>query len=132
MEVEDFTDDEKNNNFLNILATIRYIEDGGRITEDWMEEHKRLIRRYRDWVPDYSRVNSEVEQIEFRRWCSETETLMCHMCHDIQASNVFNVKVYLMFLKRVKQIVESLFESDIPIEDVEVANILNSLSKLNM
>jgi hypothetical protein len=127
MEIEDvdpvsgLTEDQKNQNFLKILKTIEYLEKDGRITEDWIEEHKKLIETYREWIPDYSVVNGDITDGEFRKMCQHTETLMCHLYYHVRVTKTLDLKVYYMFLTYVKKCVDSIMS------DSEMADLLSMM-----
>ena len=108
----EFSETQKHENFLEILTTVRYLDDGGRITEDWMEENKNQILMYRSWISDYSQVNEEIQDKTFRKCCFETEVLLRQLCHAIHATRTFDVKVYHMFMRKMKQIVEQIISED--------------------
>lgn len=122
-EVSGLTADEKYQNFLKILRTTQYLDDGGRVTEDWMEEHKGLILQYRDWIDDFTDINDEIDEPEFRKRCAQTETLIRQLCHSISTTQTFDVKIYHMFMRHMKHIVETVNTDD---------DISNLLSMLNM
>lgn len=121
-EVSGLTDEERYQNFLKILRTTQYLDDGGRITEDWMEEHKALILQYREWIEDYTDVNDEIEEPEFRKKCAETETLIRQLCHSIWTSQTFDVKIYHMFMRHMKFIIETVNTDD------EMSDLLSMLN----
>lgn len=120
--VSGLTDQEKYNNFLKIMATAQYLDDGGRITEDWMIEHRQLILTYREWVPDYTNVNDEIEESGFRKCCAETEILLRQLCHTIDRREWFDVKIYHIFIRHMKQILETVMGED------ELEALMNMLS----
>jgi hypothetical protein len=121
-EVSGLTADEKYQNFLKILRTTQYLDDGGRITEDWMEEHKALILQYREWIEDFTDVNDEIKEPEFRKRCAHTETLIRQLCHSIWTTQTFDVKIYHMFMRHMKHIVETVNT------DEEMADLLSMLN----
>ena len=108
----EFSEDQKHQNFLEILTTVQYLDDGGRITEDWMEESKNQILMYRSWISDYSQVNEEIGDKVFRKCCFDTEVLLRQLCHSIHSTKTFDVKVYHMFMRKMKQIVEQIVSED--------------------
>lgn len=116
------TMEEKQNNFAKILSTTQYLDDGGRITEDWMEEHKNLILQYREWIPNYGMINQEIEDPVFRKCCTDAEILMSHLHHSIRSKKTFDVKMYHIFMRQMKQIVETVFTDD------EMADLLSMMS----
>ena len=117
----ELTEQEKHQNFLTILRTTQYLDDGGRITEDWMEDHKRLILQYREWINDYTDVNEEITEPSFRKCCRETETLLSHLCHSIWSQKTFDVKIYHIFMRHMKQIIETVNTDD------EMADLLSMM-----
>lgn len=121
-DVSGFTHEQKYENFLKIMTTVRYLDDGGRITEDWMEEHKKLILQYREWIPDYSVVNDEVQEVMFRTCCQETEILISHLVNSVRTTGTFPVKTYHIFMRRMKQILETVLAED------ELSDLLSMLS----
>ncbi len=119
---EEFTPEEKHKNFLKILETNQYLDGNGRVTEDWVEEHKKLILQYREWIPDYSRINEEIEGPAFRKICSQTETLLSQLYHSIVTTGTFNVRVYHIFIRHMKQILDEVFTDD---QMAELLSMLN-------
>jgi hypothetical protein len=116
------SDEQKHRNFLKILGTVRYLDDGGRITEDWMVENTNLIIMYREWISDYSQVNEEISEPTFRKCCVDTETLLRQLCHSIQTRKTFDLKIYHMFMQKMKQIVEAVISDD------ELSDLLSIMS----
>lgn len=113
MEIEsDFTDEQRNTHYLQIANTLNYIESNGRVTEDWMEENKKVILKWREWIPDFTDVNGEVEDGEFRRRASQTETLITYLFRSIKSTGTFDVKVYGILLSHMKYMCEYLFSED--------------------
>lgn len=117
-----FTDDEKYNNFLMVFTTAKYLDDGGTITSDWMNTHSAFIIECRTWISDYSDINDDIVDPAFRKCCSETETLLRHLCQSIWTTKTFNVKVYHLFMRHMKQILETVYSDDI------LAEMLGGLS----
>ena len=107
-----FTDDQKYEHYLQVVRTIQLIESGTKITEDWMEENKWLILRWRDWINNFAVLNSEVEDEEFRKKCRDSETIIQYLCHSIHSQKTFDPKTYLIFLRHLKYICDSLFTDD--------------------
>ena len=120
--VSGLTDEEKYNNFAKIMATAQYIDDGGIPTDEWVVEHRGLIMLYREWVPNYAMVNDEIEEAGFRKCCAETETLLQQLCHSIMCQGTFNLRVYHLFIRHMKQILETVMGED------ELEALMNMLS----
>lgn len=117
-----FTDAQKYQNFLKILETVRYLDDGGRITEDWVEESKELILMYREWIPDYSQVNPEITDLNFRKNGAEAETLLRLLCHSIATHKTFDVGIFHKFMRKMKVLVETVVSDD------ELTTLLSMMS----
>ncbi len=111
--VSDFTENERYNNFMKIMTTTQYLDDGGIITPEWLEEHKQLILQYRQWISDYTDVNDEIEDKSFRKCCEETETLLRQLCHSIWTTGKFSVQIYHLFIRHMKHMLEVVYSEDI-------------------
>jgi hypothetical protein len=100
-------------NFRKIMGTVEFLNRKDIISQDWVDEHKELILKYRQWIPDYSIVNDEVEDATFRKRCADMETLIRHLCNTINATGKFDLRIYHIFMKNMKAILEYLFAEDI-------------------
>ena len=107
-----YSDTEKYQNYMKIVNTITFFENNGHITEDWMEEHKWWIEKWRDWIDDYSIVNQDITEKDFRKACSDTETLMTYLIRSIRATKTFDTKVYYILLNKMKYICDNLFSAN--------------------
>lgn len=122
MEVEEeISDAQRHQNYLELLKAIEYLENGGRVTEDWTEDSKQYIRKWRQWIPDFNVVNDEREDGEFRKVCSETETIMKYLHATLDRTGYVDPKLYLLLLQHMKKILDML-ESD-----EEFAELLSSM-----
>lgn len=108
-DVTNMSENQKHKNYLEIMEAIGHLKNGSRITEDWMEENKQIILKWRDWVDNYAIVNSEVSDREFRKNCSNIEVLLQHLCSTIKYTGSFDVKIYAILLDNMKNICEYLF-----------------------
>lgn len=97
---------ERNKNYLSLVNAAKHIENGERITEDWIYEQKRRVEQWREWIPDFSLINEEREDAEFRRLCINTETIMRYLL-----ASGFNVKTYLLLLQNMLKIID-MIEAD--------------------
>lgn len=123
MEVEEeLSDTQKHENYLQLINAIKYIEEGGRISEDWCEESKKYVRKWREWIPDFSEINEEREDNDFRKLCNETETIMKYIYGTILRTNYLDSKLYLLLLQHMKKILDMLEE------DNELDNMLKMMS----
>ena len=119
---------ERHLHYRQIVETIAYINSQEfRLTEDWLEEHKRRILMYREWFPNYNLVDPEVEDETFRRKCQETETLMAQLADCVKRRTMFPVKFYLLLLEHMKWVIDK--EEAI---DKQVAERLRQLGMSNL
>jgi hypothetical protein len=108
---QELTDDQKYSNYCRLVETIQFIESGGRITEDWMEHHKDVIREYRDGFPDSFRaLNLEIKDKEFRTLADQADVLMNSLLTSIQYERTFKVGHYHMLLQRLFRMLEIVHE----------------------
>lgn len=108
---QDLTDEEKYTNYCRLVETIQFIENDGRITEDWMERHKELIQIYRDAFPSsFKTLNPEIKDKEFRTLASESDVLMNSLLTSIQYEKTFKVGHYHMLLCRIFRMLEIVYE----------------------
>lgn len=114
MEIDDETTaGDPHQNFLKIMETVKFLDDNGVIDEAWMTAHKELIRKYRSWIPNYAMVNEEITDKTFRKRCSDIETLLTHLCKTIDTCGRFDIRIYHIFMRNMKAILEYLFADDI-------------------
>jgi hypothetical protein len=87
-ETDLFTEEQKTQNWLQVYNATKFIENDGRITEDWMEEQKYHILKWRDWIPNFSTLNQDVEDPAFRAKCSYAEQIITHLVESIRQTNI--------------------------------------------
>jgi len=127
MEVDSrsgLTDDEKFQNYAKLCRTIDYLESGNRITEDWMTEQKQNILMYREWIPNFSLINIDIQLSEFRRTCEETEYVMSYLCESIRRTNTFDPAIYVTLLRQMRRICDTIFS------DKEMEELMEMMSLL--
>jgi hypothetical protein len=107
-----YSDTEKYQNYMQIVNILKFFENNGHITEDWMEENKWIIERWRDWIDDYSVINAEVTETTFRKACTEAETLLSYLIKSIRTTKTFDTKVYRILATKIKYICDTLFTED--------------------
>ena len=117
-----YSDTEKYENYIEIIKTLSFIENNGRITEDWMEHNKWVIEKWRDMIEDYSRLNPEIISKYFRKDCNDTEVLIQYLIKSIRSTKTFDVKTYTILLRKMKSICDSFYD------DIELDNLMNTLS----
>jgi hypothetical protein len=96
-------------NYLRLITAIQTIESGARLTEDWFEEHKYHILKYRDVFPNFREVNEDMQGQDFRKKADEAEILLSNLVNEIMNRSLFNVKVYLLLNKRMKELCELIW-----------------------
>jgi len=106
------TSQQRYHNYKLLLDTHEFFLNGGRITEDWLEEHKVYILRYRSWYSDYTTMNDEVEDENFRKICKDVETILSYLIMQIDKTNTYDPKVYKILNEYLKNMCECLFSDD--------------------
>lgn len=112
-EEEDTTYDNKYENHFRLTQTVTFLTNGGRVTEDWKEEHRRHILKYREVFPNFAEVNEEVDDPDFRRTAQETEVLLANLVQSIRANRFIDrndLKFYLMLNQHMIKLCEYFFE----------------------
>jgi hypothetical protein len=107
-----FTDEQKYEHWLQVFNAIKFLENGGRITEDWMEDQKYQILRWRDWFSDFSNINPDIEDPAFRQRCVYAEGIMQQLVLMIRETKTFDPSVYLLLLKSIEYIRASVTSVD--------------------
>jgi hypothetical protein len=67
-----------------------------------------LVQKYREWIPDYSKLNEEIEDTRFRQLCSDSETLVRYLSHLIETKWTLDTRVYSMFVHKLKDLCDFL------------------------
>jgi hypothetical protein len=114
------TDTQKYTNYIQLIKTIEFLDNRGRITEDWMEDNMRVILHYRELLPNFGALNEEVVDHVFRYKCDETEEMMRFNCETIRLHGTFDVKVYYAMMVNMKYICDSIFSEDELIQCMEL------------
>lgn len=109
-------------NYLRLIETIKHLENNVRITEDWYEEHKQHILKYREMFPNFRYINEEFEDSEFRKKAEETETILSSLTHEIKIKKIFNLKLYLLLNKHLRRMCDIIYGEE------ELTDMLNQLS----
>lgn len=92
-------EDEKERNWRKLIEAIKHIETGQRIGEDWIYEQKEFLEKIRERFWDFNLMCPHIQTKEFRKLCSDTETLMRYI-----AAVGFNVTTYLKILQHLDKI----------------------------
>jgi hypothetical protein len=117
-----YSDTEKYENYMHIINTLKFFENNGHITKDWMEHHRWVIEKWRDWIDNYSVINEDVTSKDFRKACSDAETLVAYLIRSIRATSTFDTKVYYILLNKMKYICDTLFDGD------DIEELMNRMS----
>lgn len=121
-------DTQRENNYLELVAAIQYLDRNGRLTEDWLEDSRRLIRKYRIWWPNMRFINEEILELNFRKICGEAEVLLAELMRGVHANDFVNVKLYAMFLKKLKTIIDRV----IPDDQKDLSGLEDLMAKLGV
>lgn len=121
-------DTQRENNYLELVAAIQYLDRNGRLTEDWLEDSRRLIRKYRIWWPNMRFINEEITDLDFRKICGEAEVLLAELMRGVHANDFVNVKLYAMFLKKLKTIIDRV----IPDDQKDLSGLEDLMAKLGV
>ena len=84
-------------NYDMILEAIGYIEseDEDFVTIEWAEEHQAFFKRIRSEFPDFSSVNEDIHDLEFRNKAARAEVL----ARKIETTKYFDVITYCNLCK---------------------------------
>jgi hypothetical protein len=111
METE-YSDGERYTNYKFLENTIRHVRNQERITEDWMEDHKSRIVKYREFWHDMSRLNPEIKEYWFRALAVEAETLLTLLYEEILETKTFTVESYHAFNECVYKMAQTFLEEE--------------------
>lgn len=112
MADEEMTQTQRENNYLELVAAIKYLERAGRLSEDWLEDSRAMIRKYRTWWPNMAFMNSEIQDKDFRKMCGEAELLLAELMRGVQSNDFVNVKLFGIFLNKLKMIIDRVVPDD--------------------
>lgn len=106
-----YTESERIQHYDYLIDTIQFLSNNNRITEDWMEEHKKAIMNYRKvWMDNLGYMNPEITDSEFRLMCQEAELLLSKLVNSIIKKGTFDTKSYLLFCEKIKFMVNFVCE----------------------
>lgn len=105
-----FTDDEKNDNWVRLNETIQHIELGKRITEDWVCDQFDYLDMVREFFPDFSRMHPERTDAGFRKHLSDTELVLQRVLSIKDKTGNLDIATYLDFLRRVVRLAREIIE----------------------
>ena len=109
---QDYSIEEKFENYQFVLNTIQDLEnkncddDSG----DWIEFHMDKIRMYRAWIPNFSLINDENFNYEFRRVASKTERILDTIIYHMTEECTLDLDLYLEFNKCLLYLTDASYE----------------------
>ncbi len=109
-------------NYRELVATIEFLNSKKRITEDWMEEHKQIIFKYREAFPNVAQANEEVKDREFRDIANQAELLLADLMREIKLTRYFTVEDYYELCMCFYKLCHILYTED------ELEQMMNSMS----
>jgi hypothetical protein len=77
-----------------------------------MEDQTYHILRWRDWIPNFSTLNQDIEDPAFRAKCAYAEQIITHLVESIRQTKTFDPSIYLLLLKSIEYIRASVTNVD--------------------
>lgn len=99
-------------NYCRLKRTITFLTNGGKVTEDWMEEHTGHIMKYNQVFPEISKTNLTVTDRIFRKTAQDAEVILRNLVESIDHNRLFNLKFYLMLNEHMIKLTEFLFTEE--------------------
>jgi hypothetical protein len=99
-------------NYCRLQRTVTFQTNGGRVTEEWMEEHRLHILKYNEMFPNFSQTNLEIRDPEFRKTAQNAEVLLTNLVQSISTNRFFNVRFYLMLNQHMIKLCQHIFTED--------------------
>jgi len=99
-------------NYCRLQRTVTFLTNGGRVTEEWMEEHRLHILKYNEMFPNFSQTNLEIKDSEFRKTAQNAEVLLTNLVQSISTNRFFNVRFYLMLNQHMIKLCQHIFTED--------------------
>lgn len=104
-----YTEEQCQDHYRILVETIEYLLKQRRITEDWMEKHKKLIMTYDAYFSgSFLNINSEINDPNFRNLAVKATTILSELIDSIITRKTFNVRQYLIFNQTIKQMVDTV------------------------
>lgn len=130
----ELTDEQRHQNYKRLGLTIRHIEkcakDQKGITEDWIEEHKKIIKEYREAFPDLSRVNLGMPGLDdaFFKAAYEAEIYLSWLIRNLkELGSPASLRMYLKLNLKLKLLAEETIKIQ---EECEFDKLLNRMEHL--
>jgi len=90
-----YDDNEKSEHYRFLEETIYQIQTKEMITEYWLDDHMDKVKLYRAWIPDFSGINPECQDPEFRRVATKAERIIDTLLQIYEEECILNVDLYL-------------------------------------
>lgn len=120
-------DSERDQNYQTLLDTEEYLRMEKRVTEDWVETQKSLIRKYRDYFSDFSQVHQEYQDADYRALATLIEQQFSLIYSFVVKGWSLDITLYYEFTKNFIKLVNYTFS------EIEMENELSdSLTKFCM
>jgi hypothetical protein len=94
-----YSDDEKSEHYKFLQETIEQIQTKDLITDYWLGDHMDMVKLYRAWIPDFSIINPECDDPDFRRVATKAERIMDTLLHIYEEECTLNVDLYLELIE---------------------------------
>ena len=119
----DYSDEQKMRNYAMLMNALQHYETRQRVTEDWMEDHKTMIVRIRDFYPNISLANLDIQDRQFRNIADDSEMILSHLISEIQTDKTFTIDLYYKLCKNIKK----MFELALQVDDLSelLSNCMN-------
>lgn len=108
----EYTDAQKAYNYNMLMDALDHHTNNKRITEDWMEEHKKFIMLIRHTYDNFALANTDIQERQFRALAEDTELILSHLAYEIQTDKTFTVSVYFNLCRNIKRMYEITSEVD--------------------
>lgn len=102
-------DTAKENNFVRAKWQLSVLRSG-KITEDFVEDCKAFLSKLRDFFPDFSRINLDIQTEEFRTKADEAEELFEMLTKAYRIERYFYLDIYVEILDRIVYMAEYVHE----------------------
>jgi hypothetical protein len=103
--MEPYTEEQMTRNYEVLLQSIQTMRTG-RITEDWMEDHKRQIWIYWNWFSNLSNFEPDNGDVQFRAVASTGEVLLNRLVSQIKEHGTFHPHEYLQFCENINFMID--------------------------
>ena len=116
--------DDKKSNHDMIQEAIEYITsvDQDFVSEEWLEEHQNFFIKIREEFPDFSEVNEDIRDLNFRNKAARAEVL----ARKIEKTRYFDVISYCDLCKLCYELYQ--YCEDIDAEDDALVNAFGNMN----